>query len=125
MTGAGQGPSLAVSRIRGSILALLASLILLAGSAPAATAQPSYVALGDSFTAGPLIPLQIPPYGCLKSDHNYPHLAAPSLGLEAFRDISCSGAETEDMTQTQNVDPGPNPPQFSALDKGTRIVSIT
>ncbi|HYP55410.1 MAG TPA: SGNH/GDSL hydrolase family protein, partial [Solirubrobacterales bacterium] len=84
-----------------------------------------YVALGDSYTAGPLIPNQVPPYGCLKSDHNFPRLAAPSIGLP-LRDISCSGAETEDMTAPQGVDPdGPNPPQFSALEADTGVVSIT
>jgi lysophospholipase L1-like esterase len=85
----------------------------------------SYVALGDSYTAGPLIPNQVPPYGCLKSDRNFPHLAAPAIGLP-LRDISCSGAETEDMTAPQEVEyDGPNPPQFSALDAGTQVVTIT
>ncbi|MFL5871526.1 MAG: SGNH/GDSL hydrolase family protein, partial [Solirubrobacterales bacterium] len=65
-----------------------------------------------------------PPYGCLKSDHNYPHLAAPDLGQPGFRDASCSGAETDDMTQPQNVSPGPNPPQFDSLDADTQIVTI-
>jgi lysophospholipase L1-like esterase len=88
-----------------------------------AAAAPSYVALGDSYAAGPLIPLQIPPYGCLKSDHNYAHLAAPEIGLP-LRDPSCSGAETEDMTQPQGVSPGPNPPQFDSLDAETAIVSL-
>jgi lysophospholipase L1-like esterase len=84
------------------------------------------VALGDSYTAGPLIPVQQPdPFGCLRSDHNYPHLVAPALGLPVFRDVSCSGATTDDMTHPQNVTPGPNPPQFSALDRDTRIVTIT
>jgi lysophospholipase L1-like esterase len=87
--------------------------------------KPSYVALGDSFTAGPFIPNQIEPYGCLKSDHNYPHLARPGLKLPAFRDASCSGAETEDMTQSQDVDPDPDPPpQFDALDANTRTVTV-
>lgn len=103
-----------------SLVAALAAL-LPAGSAAAAA---SYVAVGDSYTAGPLIPLQIPPYGCLKSDHNYAHLAAPRLELPAFRDPSCSGAETEDMTETQGVWPGPNPPQFDSLDADTAVVSI-
>jgi lysophospholipase L1-like esterase len=90
-----------------------------------ATASADYVALGDSYTAGPLIPLQIAPYGCLKSDRNYAHLAAPRLAQPAFRDPSCSGAETEDMTQPQGVTPGPNPPQFDALDADTQIVTFT
>lgn len=109
-------------RVRALLAALVAALAL---ALPAtASAAPSYVALGDSFTAGPLIPLPIEPYGCLKSDHNFPHLAAPKLGVPAFRDPSCSGAETEDMTEPQGVDPGPNPPQFDALDAETAIVTV-
>jgi lysophospholipase L1-like esterase len=89
------------------------------------SSKPSYVALGDSFTAGPLIPVQVPPPGCLKSDHNYPHLAEPRLGLPEFRDASCSGAKTDHMTKSQNVDPDPDPPpQFDALDENTKIVTI-
>jgi GDSL-like lipase/acylhydrolase family protein len=112
-----------IDRLVALIVALLAAL---AGYAPTAgAADPSYVALGDSFTAGPVIPQQIPPYGCLKSNNNYPHMAAPDLGQPAFRDASCSGAETDDMTQPQNVSPdGPNPPQFDSLDPDTRIVTI-
>ena len=106
-------------RLLGLVVALLAAL-------PAtATAAPSYVALGDSYAAGPGIPLQIQPYGCAKSDHNYAHLANPSLGQPVFRDPTCSGAETEDMTQTQGVTPGPNPPQFNSLDAETQVVSLT
>src|SRR5215211_8340016 len=80
-------------------------------------------ALGDSYAAGPLIPLQIPPFGCLKSDHNYAHLAAPSLRL-ALRDPSCSGAKTDHMTEQQDVDPGPNPPQFDSLDPNSKLVTL-
>jgi lysophospholipase L1-like esterase len=84
-----------------------------------------YVALGDSFTAGPVIPVQQnDPGGCLRSDHNYPHLFAPNSGHPGFRDVSCSGAETEDMTQAQQVDPGPNPPQFNVLNSRTRLVTL-
>jgi hypothetical protein len=70
--------------------------------AEAQSPPPSYVALGDSYTAGPLIPLQeLSPLGCLRSDHNYPHLVAATLGVSEFRDPSCSGAETEDMSMAQ------------------------
>ena len=95
------------------------------GAAGAGGGAADYVALGDSYTAGPLIPLQIAPIGCLKSSNNYAHLAAPKLGQPAFRDPSCSGAETEDMTAPQGVTPGPNPPQFDALDADTRLVTFT
>jgi lysophospholipase L1-like esterase len=107
---------------RGRAVGLVAAVVALL--APA-TATADYVALGDSYTAGPLIPLQIAPYGCLKSDRNYAHLAAPKLGQPAFRDPSCSGAKTDDMTAPQGVTPGPNPPQFDALDADTRVVTFT
>ena len=108
-------------------LALLATVVITVLGATAASARAdSYVSLGDSYTAGPVIPNQIgPPYGCLRSDHNYPHLTAPAIGLP-LRDPSCSGAKTDHMTQAQNVDPdGPNPPQFDSLDADTQVVSIT
>jgi len=112
-------------RVLNLVLCLLGVLAgLLAPAAAATNSKSSYVALGDSFTAGPLIPLQLPPYGCLKSDHNYPHLAASRLALPVFRDPSCSGAETKDMTEPQGVTPGPNPPQFDSLDENTKIVTI-
>jgi lysophospholipase L1-like esterase len=101
----------------------LAALALLAAYAASAQAA-NYVGLGDSYAAGPLLSNQISPLGCLKSDHNYAHLAAPSLGLP-LRDASCSGATTADMTQTQNVEFGSNPPQFNSLDAETTVVSLT
>jgi lysophospholipase L1-like esterase len=86
----------------------------------------TYVALGDSFVAGPLIPVQDtgPTAGCLRSSNNYPHLAAPSTGMPILRDVSCSGAETRHMTEAQDVSPGPNPPQFGALSRATGIVTL-
>jgi len=109
--------------LRALTLAVVA-LALLAVTTTAARAA-NYVALGDSYAAGPLIPNPLLPLGCLKSSNNYAHLAAPSIGL-TLRDASCSGAETEDMTSPQNVDPdGPNPPQFNSLDASTTVVSLT
>jgi hypothetical protein len=64
------------------------------------------------------------PAGCLRSDHNYPHLVAAALGVSVFRDASCSGAVTGDMTSPQNVSPGPNPPQFDRLDATTQLVTL-
>jgi lysophospholipase L1-like esterase len=112
---------------RRSLVVLLVAVVMAAlGTAAAGARADNYVSLGDSYTAGPVIPAQIgPPYGCLRSDHNYPHLAAPAIGLP-LRDPSCSGAKTDHMTQPQNVDPdGPNPPQFNSLDADTKVVSIT
>jgi lysophospholipase L1-like esterase len=104
-----------------ALLAVFISMLALA--APASAAQ-EYVALGDSFTAGPLIPVQVPIFGCLKSNNNFPNLTARELGLP-LKDASCSGAETEDMENPQNVSPdGPNPPQFDRLKKQTRTVTL-
>jgi GDSL-like Lipase/Acylhydrolase family len=104
-----------------SALAALALALAVAAGARAA----NYVALGDSYVAGPLIPNPVLPLGCLKSDHNYPHLAVPGIGL-TLRDASCSGATTVDMTNPQNVEPdGPNPPQLNSLDAATTVVSLT
>jgi lysophospholipase L1-like esterase len=115
-----------LTRARARLSALAVCLVAaLATAAPASAVDPSYVALGDSFTAGPLIPLQIPPFGCLKSNNNYPHLARPGIKWPVFRDPSCSGASTRHMTQRQNVSPdGPNPPQFDSLDGNTRLVTV-
>jgi lysophospholipase L1-like esterase len=108
-------------RTGAALIALASSLVV--GVAPAA-ATPNYVALGDSYTAGPLIPnQQLTPLGCLRSDRNYPHVAAPGIGLP-LRDASCSGAKTTDMTHAQGVTPGPNPPQFDRLDADTRVVTL-
>src|SRR5215208_5367093 len=105
------------------LLAVFISMLVLAGPAVAAP-NPTYVSLGDSYAAGPLIPLQVPLFGCLKSNNNYANLTARNLGI-TLKDASCSGAETEDMTSPQNVDPdGPNPPQFDSLTKQTRIVTL-
>lgn len=107
-------------RIAALALAMLAALAVFAGAARAA----NYVALGDSYAAGPVIPNQIAPLGCLKSDHNYAHLAAPTIGLP-LRDASCSGATTADMTSPQETELGTNPPQFDSLDAETTRVSLT
>src|ERR1700755_3338688 len=118
---------LTIDRPRLSRAFLLATVLLALtfAVAPAGARAANYVALGDSYAAGPLIPNPVLPLGCLKSDHNYPHLTAPSLGL-TLRDASCSGATTTDMTNPQNVEPdGPNPPQFNSLDASTTVVSLT
>ena len=106
---------------------LLALVVLVMAALPgAASAQTEeYVALGDSYAAGPLIPVQVPPWGCLKSNNNYGNLAARTLAASPYRDATCSGAETEDMTAPQGVSPQPNPPQFDRLTATTTLVSVT
>ena len=108
-----------------TILLLALAALLLAAAIAAGARAANYAALGDSYAAGPLIPNPVLPLGCLKSDHNYPHRAAPGIGL-TLRDATCSGAKTGDMTNLQNVDPdGPNPPQLNSVDSATAVVSLT
>jgi lysophospholipase L1-like esterase len=104
------------------VLAAVTAAAVFAGSAQAAD---RFTALGDSFAAGPLIPTPLAPLGCLKSSNNYGRIAQRTLAFPEYRDASCSGAETEDMTAAQNVSPGPNPPQFDALSAETRLVTLT
>jgi lysophospholipase L1-like esterase len=106
-----------------AVVALVVTSIA-AAVVPASAAE-RYVGLGDSFAAGPLIPVQIRPFGCLKSNSNFAHMVQRAKRFREFRDASCSGAETEDMTQTQNVSPGPNPPQFDSLSADTVAVTVT
>jgi lysophospholipase L1-like esterase len=106
-------------------LILLPLLAVPAVPAQAEDAVARYVALGDSFTAGPLIPVQYgTPLGCLRSTNNYPAVVARRLGPGAFVDVSCSGADTGDMTSPQDVTLGTNPPQFNALTADTTLVTV-
>jgi hypothetical protein len=116
-----------VTRAAKTLIAALGAGLLVGTGAPAGgqVAGTTYVALGDSYAAGPLIPNQsLNPLGCLRSDHNYAHLTATAKSL-TLTDVSCSGATTNDMTEAQNVEPGPNPPQFNGLKSTTEIVSLT
>ena len=107
-------------------VATVALVALVAPAGPAGAATPGrYVALGDSYTAGPLIPNQsLSPLGCLRSDQDYPAEVQRGLGFTQFADVSCSGADTGDMTSPQAVSPGPNPPQFNALTLDTGVVTL-
>jgi lysophospholipase L1-like esterase len=109
--------------VAGAALLLAATT---ANTASAASSAPSgpYVALGDSYVSGPLIPNQVD-LGCLRSDHNYPSLVAAALGSTSLTDVSCAGATTKEMTTSQ-IDGliAVNPPQLDAVTAGTRLVSL-
>lgn len=104
-------------------LVVLAALLAACAATAARASAADWVGLGDSYAAGPLIPDQLPPYGCLKSDRNFAHLAAAQDGY-SLTDVSCSGATTANMTRAQSTSLGTNPPQFYALTPATRIVSL-
>ncbi len=112
----------------GRALAVLgAATALTAGAAgPVAAAEAAeqsdgarYVALGDSYTSGPGIPEQSGG-DCARSSVNYPALTAGQLQQTSFKDVSCSGATTDDMWRAQ----GENAPQLEALGKRTRLVTV-
>lgn len=115
----------------GLIVALVSALVFSTTTVGVATAEATsqgyghYVALGDSYTSGPLIPLQrLDPLGCGRSTSNYPALLALRLHVRQFTDVSCGGADTSNMTEPQDVALGPNPPQFQALRPDTDLVTV-
>lgn len=100
---------------------------------PAPTPAPfrHYVALGDSYTAGPLVPVQLPgPLGCFRSSAGYPAFLAAALRVETFTDVSCSAARTEHLFRSQTANlPGAlpenvNAPQLLALTPETDLVTL-
>jgi lysophospholipase L1-like esterase len=104
-----------------------AALMLLTPGVGVAATEGSgpYVAMGDSYVAGPVIPLQTgKPLGCLRSNHNYPSLVKAALRPSVFRDVSCSGATTDNLTGPQPVTGGQNPPQLDALTQDTALVTL-
>ena len=115
--------------LRPLLLACACAVAVLAWSPGVALATNAYVALGDSFTAGPMVPYpKGEPSSCRRSDHNYPSLVAAEIRAGAFRDVSCASAQTEDMTGWQTGLAGilgaANPPQFGALDPAVDLVTV-
>jgi len=107
------------------LVTLLAALLGAAGVAQAQTPG-RYVALGDSYSAGPLVPPQQGvPAGCLRSGSNFPSVVAAGIGAAEFVDVSCSGATTDDFTAAQGVALGSNPPQLDALTGAEDLVTLT
>jgi hypothetical protein len=115
-------------RVLVAAVVVVTSLVTL-GTSAAAAATPvyaNYVALGDSYTSGPFIPLmRLDPIGCARSTNNYPALLAATLHVRRFTDVSCGGADTTNMTKSQSVPLfGTNPPQFNALRPNTDLVTV-
>jgi lysophospholipase L1-like esterase len=118
-----------------AVLLVAASAALLgsvsaAGAANAATPADTplnsvYVAMGDSYTAGPLILPMTDTFVCARSALNYPSLLARALHVTTFRDVSCSSAATRDFSNPQpgNVS-GTNPPEYTALSADTTLVTV-
>jgi len=118
---------------RGACLLAVAAVLLAGCSDPpaskiqrkaAAASGSSYVALGDSYSAGPRLGPRTGPVGCEQTTGNYPHLLAERLDLE-LTDVTCGGATTADLAGSQTPPNGdPVPPQLDALREDTDIVTI-
>ncbi len=122
------------SRLAAALTAIATMTALTAlgtGTARAETAAPQvYVALGDSMASGPLVLPTTGPLACGRSTRNYAHLLAAQLNVQTLRDVTCSGADTSDMSNPQRlsllgVDMGTAPPQFDALSTDTTLVTLT
>ena len=82
-----------------------------------------YVGLGDSFTA-------VAGYGpftnaCQRSEDDYPSLVAKKLAVTSFADVSCGGAQTVNLTQSQSITgKGVNQAQLSAVSSDTKLITL-
>jgi lysophospholipase L1-like esterase len=109
---------------------LTVALVLLLGGLgskpPDGPTYHHYVAMGDSFTAAPYVPLNDVAYGCNRSSNNYPHLVAQSLHIADLKDRSCTGAQTVDLYgRRQSTSDGQSvAPQFTALSSSTDLVTV-
>jgi lysophospholipase L1-like esterase len=138
------------NRTTGGVAALLMLMLALAGcssdgsqaasnptpSAPSPTVStsaagtddpkyPLYVALGDSYTAAPLVPDTDVSNGCLRSTNNYPALVAAGLPGTRLLDVSCSSASSTSLVGVQRTNGGGVvPPQFDALTEDTDLVTV-
>jgi lysophospholipase L1-like esterase len=119
-------PAHLAARLGGAVAAL-ALLIALAAPAAAQAATGPYVSLGDSYTAGPLVPSPTGnPILCGRSTNNYPSDVNRALHPSSFTDASCSSATTADMTQSQSLEGGlqTNAPQFNSLKSNDALVTV-
>jgi lysophospholipase L1-like esterase len=116
---------------RRAILVVACTIVALAGwaivAAHANAATGPYVALGDSYTAGPLVPTPTgSPILCGRSTNDYPADVARAISPSSFVNASCSSATTVDMTQSQSLEGGVQtaPPQFNALSSNDALVTL-
>ena len=124
----------ATARSIGSTVLLVVAIVLAAagcsvsaddGSSSKDAAAPAsrqqYVALGDSFTSAPLVPVTEMAKGCFRSRANYPALVARELGVR-LDDRSCGGARTIDFHRSQYPEV---PPQLTAVKAGVDLVTVS
>ncbi|WP_183094019.1 SGNH/GDSL hydrolase family protein [Nocardioides stalactiti] len=85
----------------------------------------TYVALGDSYTAAPMVGSTDLAGGCFRGDGSYPALVADALDLDLV-DVSCGGATSDAITSDQETLAGSIvPPQLDAVRASTDLVTIS
>ncbi len=86
----------------------------------------NYVAMGDSYSAGPMVTtVRADPSGCVRSTDNYPAFLAGWLGVESYTDVTCSAADTSDLSGSQTLIDGTKAaPQLTALTAETDLVTL-
>ncbi|CAN5143219.1 hypothetical protein BH09ACT12_BH09ACT12_08090 [soil metagenome] len=86
-----------------------------------------YVALGDSYSAGPgLAPQRSDPAECQRSGSNWPAYLAGWLDVSSYRDVTCAGATTGALLLDQPRPSGSMvPPQLQALSPETDLVTVS
>jgi lysophospholipase L1-like esterase len=108
-----------LSRLVTMLVALVGLVVV--GAVPA-VAEPNsgtiqYVALGDSYAAGQG-GVQVGDYldeTCLESPNGYPYLLDAQKRIHLRTNVACTGATTSDVIREQ----------LSALNRGTRLVTLT
>lgn len=117
---------------RAAVAAALLALTACGGSADPAPAPTRaddrfydrYVALGDSYTAAPLVGASSVDDPCIQSDVDYPHLLARYLGATLI-DQSCTGADLSNVVGRQlRLDDEAAPPQIEAVTAQTDLVTV-
>ncbi len=90
------------------------------------TSDIDYVALGDSFSAGPFITtMRSDPQGCARSRSNYPAFLADWLEVASYTDVTCSAAVTADLYAPMTTFDGKTTgPQLDAVSADTDLVTI-
>jgi lysophospholipase L1-like esterase len=123
-TSAPSAAALAAGPATGSAVLAADSATASAAALPALTGP--MVALGDSYTAGALLPtdLRARPLGCLRSTRAYPVLVAAELGA-SLTDVACASAGVGNVTSAQRTRIGTNAPQLNALASDDSLVVLT
>ncbi len=90
------------------------------------TSTIDYVAMGDSFSAGPFIgTMRTDPEGCARSRDNYPAFLADWLDVASYTDVTCSAAVTDDLYDPMvTFDGKTTAPQLEAVSADTDLVTL-